>query len=319
MARILVTGGAGFIGSHLVRALLDEGNSVRIVDNFSSGRRENLDGILDEVELIDHPDGITSQEVCEAAVRDVDGILHQGAIPSVPRSIEDPVLSDRVNVGGTVALLEAARKAGVNRFVYACSSAVYGDAPGDVRSEEGETQPLSPYAVSKLAAEHYAVMYHQLHGMETVGLRYFNVFGPRQDPSSQYAAVVPIFTQELLAGRSPTIYGDGEQSRDFTYIDNVVSGNLLALKADNAGGEIFNLAAGDNYSVNDLFYKLRDITGREDVEPTYEPSRPGDVLRSQANISKVKKMLGYEVVVSFEEGLGRTVEWYRNSDKGTEN
>ncbi len=318
MARILVTGGGGFIGSHLVRALLDEGHSVRIVDNFSSGRRENLDEILGDVELLDHPDGITSPEVCETAVRDVAGILHQGAVPSVPRSIADPVLTDKVNVGGTLTLLEAARKAGVSRFVYACSSAVYGDAPGDVRREDGETQPLSPYAVSKLAAEHYAVMYHKLHGMETVGLRYFNVFGPRQDPTSQYAAVVPIFTQELLAGRSPTIYGDGEQSRDFTYVDNVVSGNLLALKSDNAGGEIFNLAAGGNHSVNELFYKLRDLTGREDVEPAYVPPRPGDVLRSQANISKVKKKLGYNVLVSFEEGLRRTMEWYRSSDKGAE-
>ena len=311
MARILVTGGGGFIGSHLARALLNEGHSVRIVDNFSSGRRENLEGLLDDVDLIDHPDGITSHEVCESAVRDVDGILHQGAIPSVPRSIADPVLSDRVNVGGTLILLEAARKAGVSRFVYACSSAVYGDAPGDVRREDGENQPLSPYAVSKLAAEHYAVMYNKLHGMETVGLRYFNVFGPRQDPTSQYAAVVPIFTQELLAGRSPTIYGDGEQSRDFTYIDNVVSGNLIALKAGGVGGEIFNLAAGGNHSVNELFFKLRDMTGMENVEPTYVPHRPGDVLRSQADISKAKELLGYTVLVPFEEGLRRTVEWYR--------
>ncbi len=318
MARILVTGGGGFIGSHLARALLEEGCAVRLVDNFSSGRRENLDGVIDDVDLIDHPDGITSPDVCESAVRDVDGILHQGAIPSVPRSIADPVLSDGVNVGGTVTLLEAARKAGVRRFVYACSSSVYGDAPGDVRSEDDEAQPLSPYAVSKLAAEHYAVLYHRLHGMETVGLRYFNVFGPRQDPASQYAAVVPIFIQELLAGRSPTIYGDGEQSRDFTYIDNVVSGNLLALKAGGVGGEIFNLAAGGNYSVNELFYNLRNLTGREDIEPTYAPPRAGDVLRSQANISKAKKMLGYNVLVPFEEGLRRTVEWHRISVKGTD-
>ena len=292
MARILVTGGGGFIGSHLTRALLNEGHSVRIVDNFSSGRRENLDGLLDDVDLIDHPDGITSQEVCESAVLDVDGILHQGAIPSVPRSIAEPVLSDRVNVGGTLMLLEAARKAGVSRFVYACSSSVYGDAPGDVRREDGDNQPLSPYAVSKLAAEHYAVMYNKLHGMETVGLRYFNVFGPRQDPASRYAAVVPIFTQELLAGRSPTIYGDGEQSRDFTYIDNVVSGNLLALKAGGVGGNILNLAAGGNHSVNELFYKLRDMTGMENVEPTYAPHRPGDVLPLPGRYFQSEEIIG---------------------------
>lgn len=315
MARILVTGGGGFIGSHLVRSLLKEGHSVRLLDNFSTGRRENVEDLLSDVELIDPPEGIASPEVCESAVQGVDGILHQGAIPSVPRSVADPVLSDRVNVGGTVALLEAARKAGVGRFVYASSSSVYGDAPGDIRVEDDTTKPLSPYAVSKLAAEHYAIMYYKLHGLETVGLRYFNVFGPRQDPNSQYAAVVPIFTQKLLAGDSPTIFGDGEQSRDFTYIDNVVSGNMLALKAEGIGGEVFNLAAGDNHSVNQLFFKIRDLTGQENIEPIYAPPQPGDVRRSQANIAKAERMLNFRVLVSFDEGLQRTVEWYRQAEK----
>lgn len=316
MERVLVTGGGGFIGSHLARALLAQGYAVRLLDNFFSGRRENLNGILDDIELIDDPEGIISQDVCERAVRDVDFILHQGAVPSVPRSLADPVYTDRVNVGGTVALLEAARKAGVSRFVYASSSSVYGDAPGEVRREDGELQPLSPYAVSKLAMEMYAVMYHRLHGFETVGLRYFNVFGPRQDPESQYAAVVPIFTRELMRGNSPVIYGDGEQSRDFTYIDNVVSGNILAMKAGGAGGEVFNMAAGDNHSVNELFSKLRAITGTEGIEPAYAPSRKGDVFRSQADVSKAKKILDFEVLVSFDEGLRHTVEWYQNNTDG---
>jgi len=314
--RVLVTGGGGFIGSHLARALLAQGYAVRVLDNFFSGHRENLAEILDDIELIDDAEGLLSLDVCERAVRDVDFILHQGAVPSVPRSLANPVYTDRVNVGGTVALLEAAHKAGVSRFVYASSSSVYGDAPGEIRSEDGGLQPLSPYAVSKLAMEMYAVMYHRLHGLETVGLRYFNVFGPRQDPESQYAAVVPIFTRELLRGNSPVIYGDGGQSRDFTYIDNVVSGNILAMKAGCAGGEVFNMAAGDNHSVNELFSKLRAIMGIEGIEATYAPSRKGDVFRSQADVSKAKKLLDFDVLVSFDEGLCRTVEWYQNNTDG---
>ncbi|MBT3352906.1 MAG: SDR family oxidoreductase [Nitrospinaceae bacterium] len=316
MESVLVTGGGGFIGSHLVRELLEQGYAVRLLDNFFSGRRENIEDILGDIELIDDPEGLLSVDVCERAVRDVDFILHQGAVPSVPRSLAEPVYTDRVNVGGTVSLLEAARKAGVSRFVYASSSSVYGDAPGEIRCEDGGLQPLSPYAVSKLAMEMYAVMYHRLHGLETVGLRYFNVFGPRQDPESQYAAVVPIFTRELLKGKSPKIFGDGEQSRDFTYIDNVVSGNILAMKADGAGGEVFNMAAGDNHSVNELFSKLCAITGTEGIDATYAPARKGDVFRSQANVSKAKEILKFEVLVSFDEGLRHTVEWYQNNADG---
>jgi len=318
MERVLVTGGGGFIGSHLVRALLAKGYAVRLVDNFFSDRCENLDGVWDDIEVIDDPDGIVSEAVCERAVRDVGFILHQAAIPSVPRSIANPVLTDRVNVGGTLGLLEAAHRAGVSRFVYASSSSVYGDAEGDVRREDVVPRPLSPYAVSKLAAEKYAILYHTLHGMETVGLRYFNVFGPRQDPDSQYAAVVPIFTRELLGGKSPIIFGDGKQTRDFTYIENVVSGNILAMTSEGIGGEIFNLAAGKNHSVNSLFSKLRVITGAEGAEATYAPPRKGDVMHSRADVSKARELMGYRVLVSFEEGLRRTVEWYRNAGDGAE-
>ena len=253
MERVLVTGGGGFIGSNLVRALLREGYAVRVIENFATGRRENLQNVLDDVELIDDPPGILDPGACERAAAGVSCVFHQAAIPSVPRSIEDPIQSDRVNVGGSLNMLEAARKAGVRRFVYASSSSVYGDAPGQVRTEGDKTSPLSPYAVSKLATEFYAALYHRLHGLETVGLRYFNVFGPQQDPHSTYAAVVPIFTRRLLAGERPTIYGDGGQMRDFTYVDNGVRGNLLAMKAERAAGEVLNLATGQCHSVNELF------------------------------------------------------------------
>ena len=316
MARALVTGGGGFIGSHLVRALLDRGHAVRVVDDFSSGRRENLEEVLGDVELIDDPGGIVSEKVCARAASDVDVILHQGAVPSVTRSVADPLQTNRVNVSGTLTLLEAARIAGVGRFVYASSSSVYGGGEGDVRREDDVPRPLSPYAVSKLAVENYAVLYHGLHGMETVGLRYFNVFGPRQDPASQYAAVIPLFIRELLGGRSPVIYGDGEQTRDFTYVDNVVLGNLLALEAKGVGGEIFNLAMGRKCSVNDLFSKLREVIGAETIEPSYAPARKGDVVHSLADISKAKKLLGYVAKVPLEEGLRRTVDWYRGSGSG---
>ncbi|MBI2131571.1 MAG: GDP-mannose 4,6-dehydratase, partial [Candidatus Tectomicrobia bacterium] len=277
------------------------------LESYATGRRENLQDVLEDIELLDHPQGVLDPRVCERAAAGVSCILHQAAIPSVPRSIEDPVRSDQVNAGGTLNMLEAARKAGARRFIYASSSSVYGDAPGEVRRESARPSPLSPYAVSKLTAELYAALYHRLHGLETVGLRYFNVFGPRQDPHSAYAAVVPIFTRRLLAGERPTIYGDGEQSRDFTYVDNAVHGNLLALKAGRAQGEV---ATGECHTVNELFAALRDLTGAEGLEPLYAPARPGDVRNSLADISRTTQQLGYSPAVGFAEGLRRTVAWH---------
>ncbi|MEE9274073.1 MAG: SDR family oxidoreductase [bacterium] len=316
MKRVLVTGGCGFIGSNIVRALLAEGYSVRVLENLATGRKENLEGAAEEVDLIEGPEGILSPELCARAVKGVDAILHQAALPSVPRSIANPALTDRVNVKGTLTLLEAARHEGVRRFVFASSSSIYGDAPGEIRTEDIGPQPLSPYAVSKRAAEVYVNLYHRLFGLETVVLRYFNVFGPRQDPNSQYAAVVPIFTRHMLARKKSTIYGDGEQSRDFTFVENVVSGNLLALEAEGVAGEVFNLATSENHSVNDLFRLIRDFAGGNGVEPVYAPSRKGDVRRSLADISKAERMLGYKVLVPFEEGIRRTVTWYREIAAG---
>jgi len=310
LKRALVTGGGGFIGSSLVRALLGEGYAVRVLENFSTGREENLRGILRDIELIDDPQGVLDPEACARAVKGASCVFHQAAIPSVPRSIQDPVLSDRVNAGGTLNLLEAARKEGVRRFIYASSSSVYGDAPGHVRDENDAPCPVSPYAVSKLASEHYASLYHRLYGLETVGLRYFNVFGPRQDPHSEYAAVVPNFIRCLMAGKRPTIYGDGAQSRDFTYVDNTVRGNLLALKAEGAEGGVFNVATGACHTVNELFSSLQAIMGAEGLEPIHASPRTGDVRNSQADIGKAGTFLGYSPPVSFEEGLRRTVQWY---------
>lgn len=317
MDRVLVTGGGGFIGSHLVHALLREGYEVRVLDNFSLGNRENLEEVADSAELIDDPNGILSAEVCRRAMNGVRYVLHQGAIGSVPRSVSDPLSTDQVNIGGTLNLLEAARKAGAERFVYASSSSVYGTSPNEIRREAETPAPLSPYAVSKYACEMYAGVYSRLHQMETVGLRYFNVFGPRQDPTSAYAAVIPRFIHHLLCGERPTIFGDGEQSRDFTYVDNVVAGNLLALKAEGIGGEVFNLAAGARCTVNELFRTLRKLTGSHHIEPIYDAPRPGDVLHSRADISKAALRLGFKPSVGLEEGLSHTLEWFKCSARTT--
>lgn len=312
MAHYLVTGGAGFIGSNLVEALLERGHTVRVLDNFSTGRRENLAGFADRIDLMEG-DLTRLDDVCQA-VAGVEVVLHQGAIPSVPRSIDDPLGSNEANVRGTLNVLVAAKDAGVRRVVYASSSSVYGDqALTEPKVETMAPQPISPYAVSKLSGEQYCQVFHTVYGLETVALRYFNVFGPRQDPHSAYAAVIPKFTIALLNGEPPTIYGDGEQTRDFTFIGNVVEGNLLAATApaEKAAGQVMNLATGGQISLSELVQKLQAITG-QDVAPVYDPPRPGDIKYSHADVGKAKALLGYEPVYDFDEGLRRTVEWYRS-------
>lgn len=313
MAHFLVTGGAGFIGSNIAHALVERGERVRIVDNFATGRRENIAQLVEtrKVELIEG--SITDASVCARATEGVDYVLHQAAIPSVPRSIEDPTGTDAVNVHGTVLLLEAARKAKVRRFVFAASSSAYGEkAPGQAKVETMLPDPLSPYAVQKLACENYLKVFYACYGLETVALRYFNVFGPRQDPKSQYAAVIPNFVTATLEGRPATIYGDGEQSRDFCYIDNVVEANLLACTAEKAPGEMMNIACGEAMSLLGVLHTLGDITGKR-IPPNHEPARAGDIKHSLADITKARTLLGYTGRVKFAEGLERTVAWYRKT------
>jgi UDP-glucose 4-epimerase len=304
----LVTGGAGFIGSHLCLRLLNEGHSVRVLDNLSTGKESNISALSGDVDFV--RGDIRDKEVVARAVKGAEVVFHQAALGSVPRSVEDPVTTHEVNVTGTLNLFLAARDAGVRRVVYASSSSVYGDSEELPKHEGMIPQPLSPYALSKLAGEHYASVFKLVYGYEVVSLRYFNVFGPRQDPQSQYAAVVPRFVTALLEGRPPTIYGDGLQSRDFTYIDNVVEANLLAARAEKAAGKAFNVACGGRFSLLDLLAGLKEIIGT-DVEPIHEEPRAGDVRDSQASISAAERELGFAVTVDFEEGLRRTVEWYR--------
>jgi nucleoside-diphosphate-sugar epimerase len=308
--RYLVTGGAGFIGSNLVEALLERGHAVRVLDNFSTGKRENLAAFVDDIDLVEGD--LTDPADVRRAANGIDVVLHEGAIPSVPRSIEDPITSNKANVTGTLNLLVAARDAGVRRVVYASSSSVYGDQAVDrAKVETMLPMPISPYAVDKLSGEHYCQVFHAAYGLETVALRYFNVFGPRQDPSSTYAAVIPKFITALLRGEAPTVYGDGEQTRDFTYVGNVVEGNLLAATApaEKAAGQVMNLATGDQTSLNELVDLLREFTGC-DVAPVYLDPRPGDIKHSLADVSKAGERLGYETIVPFREGLRRTVAWY---------
>jgi UDP-glucose 4-epimerase len=313
MANFLVTGGAGFIGSNIVKALLSRGDTVRVLDNLSTGKRENLsfdEVAVDLVNNLETVEGdITNLETCRKTLEGVEYVLHQAAIPSVPRSIAQPGESNRANVDGTLNLLLAARDAGIKRLVFASSSAVYGDSPGFPRKETIIPRPLSPYAVQKLTAEHYLRIFYDLYGLETVSLRYFNVFGPNQDPSSEYAAVVPRFIKAILTGTSPTVFGDGEQSRDFTYVDNVVYGNLLAVEAKHAPGKVINLACGYQLTINQLLVHLKQITG-SDAEAVYTDPRPGDVRHSWADISVSEQVLDYKTQVALEEGLGKTVDYF---------
>jgi UDP-glucose 4-epimerase len=302
--RTLVTGGGGFIGSHLTHRLVADGHEVRVLDNFATGRRGNLLPLADDMELVEGD--LQSYERVHNAVRDCDVVFHQGALPSVPRSVQDPLTSNATNVIGTLNVLLAARDAEVRRVVFASSSSVYGKNPELPKREDLTPLPISPYAVAKLACEGYCRSFSDVYDLETVSLRYFNVFGPRQDPLSQYAAVIPRFMTSLLEGRPPTVFGDGEQSRDFTYVENVVEANLLAAASEDGVGETFNIACGQRVTLNELVDQLRRLTGA-DVEIRYEPPRPGDVKHSQADIARAGRVLGYRPAVGFEEGLSRTL------------
>jgi nucleoside-diphosphate-sugar epimerase len=308
MAHYLITGGAGFIGSNLAHALVARGHQVRILDNFSTGRDVNLGGLEGKIDV--RRGDIRDVETVRSAVADVDFVLHQAALPSVQRSIEDPVETDRVNVFGTLNVLQAARAAHVKRVVFAASSAAYGETPTLPKVETMPPDPLSPYAVSKLAGEAYCKVFHHSYGLETVALRYFNVFGPRQDPKSQYAAVIPNFVTAALRGEQPTIYGDGEQSRDFCFIENCVEANLKACTAEGAAGRMFNIACGERTTLLDVVRALGEIVGHE-VTARHLPPRTGDIKHSLADIDRARTVLGYTGGVRFAEGLRRTVSWYR--------
>ncbi len=310
MSKYLVTGGAGFIGSHIVETLLRDHHEVRVFDNLATGKWENIEPFAKHIVWIQGD--LRDFDAVDGAVRGVDYVLHQAALASVPRSIDDPGTTNQVNVQGTINVLEAAKRHGVRKVVYASSSSVYGDSETLPKVEDMTPNPKSPYAISKLAAEWYCRTYSHIYGLPTVSLRYFNVFGPRQDPTSQYAAVVPILITALLEKRAPTIFGDGEQSRDFTYIDNVVAANLAACESPHPGGEVYNVACGSRFTLNNLYERLKKIVG-VDVGPEYGPPRPGDVRHSQASIRAIQKDLRYAVRVDFEQGLERTVRWYRET------
>ena len=310
MAKYLVTGCAGFIGSSLVDALVRRGESVRGLDNFETGKRENLTSVLGRMELVeaDLRDADAMVKACEG----VDYVFHTAAVASVPRSVKDPRTSHTANIDGTFNLLEGARAAGVKRVVYSASSSAYGDQPGFPRRETMAPAPISPYAVQKLAGELYMASFWQVYGLETVNLRYFNIFGPRQDPGSPYSGVMARFSLQMLRGERPTIFGDGEQGRDFTYVDNVVSANFLAMdaEAEKVAGRVFNIACGEQYTLNETYRALAKLMNFHEP-PAYGPPRAGDVRDSLADISAAREAFGYGPLVGFEEGLRRTVAWYR--------
>ena len=310
MEKFLVTGGAGFIGSNICKRLVTEGCYVRVLDNFLTGKKSNLDGVADKIDFIEADMG--DSDVAFSAMEDIDVVFHQGALPSVPRSVDDPAATHRHCVDATFTLLLTARDAGVKRFVYAASSSAYGDTSTLPKVETMPTDPLSPYAAAKLVGEYYCSVFYKVFGLETISLRYFNVFGPHQDPTSQYAAAIPAFVTAILKDESPTVYGDGEQSRDFTYIDNVVHANLLAARAKQTKGEVINIACGQAVTVNAIIGMINKIVGKE-VKPVYADSRPGDVKHSLADITSAQNLISFEPIVSFEEGLQKAIEWYRNN------
>src|SRR3989440_4665040 len=310
MAVYVVTGGGGFIGSHIVEELLRRKETVKIIDNFSTGKRANVEPFEDDAEVIEAD--LAEAKNLAQFLKGADYVIHQAAIPSVPKSIIDPIKSHHANVDGTLKLLVACREAGVKRVVYASSSSLYGDSPTLPKHEEMMPNPLSPYGAQKLFAEMYCQVFTRAYGLETVALRYFNVFGPRQDATSQYSGVLALFIPAVLEGRRPTVYGDGLQSRDFTYVKNVVNANLLACTAPGVAGQVFNVACGDRITLNSMLQQINKITGK-DIAPIYADNRAGDIKHSQSDITRAKEHLGYEPQVSFEEGLRHTIEWYRKN------
>jgi len=310
MAVYVVTGGAGFIGSHIVEELLRRNETVRVIDNFSTGKWENVEPFEGSAEIIEAD--IAEGKNLPGFLKGADYVIHQAAIPSVPKSILDPVRSHHANVNGTLQLLNASREANVKRIVYASSSSVYGDSPTLPKHEGMMPNPLSPYGAQKLFAEIYCQVFSRAYGLETVSLRYFNVFGPRQDSTSQYSGVLALFIPAVLQNKRPTIYGDGLQSRDFTYVQNVVAANLQACTVPVVAGQVFNVACGDRITVNSMLQQINKITAK-DIAPIYADPRPGDIKHSQADITRAKEHLGYQPKVSFEEGLRNTIEWYRKS------
>ena len=314
MVDYLVTGGAGFIGSHLVEALLKQGGTVRVLDDFSTGLRENLAAFEDRITVIEGD--LNDPAALGAALNGAEVVFHQAALPSVPRSVADPVASNHVNVDGTVALLHAAQRAGVHRVIYASSSSSYGNSSHLPRVESQAPEPLSPYAVSKLAGEYYCRAFWECYELETVSLRYFNIFGPRQNPNSQYAAAIPLFISAVLDDRPPTVFGDGEQSRDFTYVENAVRANLLAAEAPEACGKVFNIGCGSAVTVNQTIATVNQILNKS-VPSNFVPERPGDVRHSRADITLARELLGYQPHVTFEEGLRRTIDAFRRTRKDT--
>ncbi len=306
----LVTGGAGFIGSHLVEKLVGDNARVRVLDNFTTGKRENIAPFLDRIELIEGD--IADPDICRRACDGVEVVFHQAAMPSVPKSVEDPVTSHRTNIDGTFNLLVAARDAGVRRFVYAASSSAYGETETLPKIESILPDPLSPYGVQKLTGEQYCTVFAKCYGLSTLSLRYFNVFGPRQDPKSQYAAAIPAFITAILRDEAPLVYGDGEQTRDFTHIDNVVHANMLAARADKTQGEVINAACGERITINEVIAEINRVLGKQ-VKSKHVDERAGDIKHSWADIGLAERLIGFKPLVSFAEGLRGVIDWYKEN------
>jgi UDP-glucose 4-epimerase len=310
MEKFLVTGGAGFIGSNICRKLVSQGRFVRVVDNLLTGKKSNLASILDKIDFMEADMG--DERVARSAMKDIDVVLHEGALPSVPRSVDDPAATHRHCVDATFTLLLAARDARVKRFVYASSSSAYGDTPTLPKVETMMPAPLSPYAAAKLVGEYYCSVFYKVYGLQTISLRYFNVFGPNQDPTSQYAAAIPAFVTSILKDKPPTIYGDGEQSRDFTYVDSVVDANLLAARAKQTKGEVINIACGEAVTVNEIIDMINELLGKN-IKPIHTAPRPGDVKHSLADITLAKKLISFKPKISFRQGLEKAIDWYRKN------